>query len=58
MYFRTCEICGATLDPNEKCTDCAEQINTTVINQFKEKFEDDVKIYGTQTESRRKYVSI
>ncbi len=24
-YFRTCSLCGATLDPNEKCTCKADE---------------------------------
>lgn len=24
MYYHTCELCGANLDPNEKC-DCREE---------------------------------
>ena len=63
MYFRTCETCGATLDPGERCTDCVERSKTSGIEQFKKNlkeqlFENDTKMYGSQTENRRKYVSV
>ena len=25
MYFNECRICGASLDPGEKCSDCLEK---------------------------------
>lgn len=33
-YYWTCPLCGANLDPGEKCSDCDK------VNKFKEVFID------------------
>lgn len=40
-YFKVCELCGATLDPNEKCTCVKER------KEAKEKAEIDKKVSAT-----------
>lgn len=32
-YFRTCPICGANLDPGEKCTCTAERRGGVFVNE-------------------------
>lgn len=41
QYFKICELCGATLDPNEKCT-CIKE-----AKEEKERAEIDKKVAAT-----------
>ena len=38
-YYRVCEICGANLDPGERCSDCYP------VQEEKEQAENDIYNY-------------
>ncbi len=52
--FKTCEFCGASLDPNEKC-DCviAEIDNTTPLSCDTEEVEKELdEVMGVQNDKQ------
>lgn len=42
MYYNECPICGAALDPGEKCTECTEKKKR--LHDLEDMMKENVKI--------------